>query len=449
MRARFSRLYRLTLGDGLPAYLLRGTLGSGVLRFANMLLTVGVAVLLARALGPEGYGMYAFAFSIITLLSIPARLGLPTLVIREMPRCRMNEDWGLMRGLLRRANQAVLGLSVLLMLVAAACAWVLVGRADPTQLSTFIYALPLLPLISLGDLRGAALRGLLNVVQGLLPEMLLTPGLLLVFAGLIILMGHLTPEKAMAVHGVAATIAFLIGALLLLRKLPSPVWASAPRYETAAWTRSVLPLSFIAGVQVINSQTDIIMLGILTSGEDVGIYRVAVQGATLVTFGFTVLNMVIGPQISRLYCAGDMIRLQRMVTLSARLGLFTALPIAVVLVVFGKPILGVVFGDDYVGAHMALAILCIGQVVSAGMGSVASLLVLTGNESETTKGFLAAAITNVIMNLVLVPFFGIEGAALSSAISIAALNILLARKVYAQLSINSAAIHVPYKRCAT
>lgn len=446
MQTRLYGHYRLARCGSLSGYVLRGALWSGVLRVAYVLLTMGIAVLLARALGTEGYGIYTLAFSIITLLSIPARMGLPTLVIREMPKCLMNEDWGLMRGLLRRANQAVLALSALLALVAAAGASMLIGRTDPTQLSTFAWALPLLPLIALGDLRGAALRGLLKVVQGQLPEMLLRPALLLTFAGVVALVSRLTPEKAMALHGLAAAIAFLIGVILLYRTLPEPVHGAIPRYKTAEWARSIVPLSFIAGIQVINSQTDIVMLGILASSEQVGIYRVAVQGATLVAFGLSVLTMVLGPYISRLYCDGDMVRLQQMAILSARLGLLTALPVAGLLIVLGKPILTLIFGDAYVGAHVALIILCLGQVVSAGAGSVGLLLNMTGNEDDTAKGWIVAAIINVVLDLIFIPYFGIEGAALGSAVSLATWNIFLSRKVYARLGIASAAFYFPYRR---
>jgi O-antigen/teichoic acid export membrane protein len=43
-------------------------------------------VLLARMLGAEGYGIYAYAFALVTLLAMPAKAGLPQLVVRETAR---------------------------------------------------------------------------------------------------------------------------------------------------------------------------------------------------------------------------------------------------------------------------------------------------------------------------------------------------------------------------
>lgn len=427
-------------GEGLRAFLIRGFLGSGALKVAHALLTLAVAIFLARELGPEGYGIYAFAFALVSLLAIPSQIGLPTLVVREVARYQLKAEWGYLRGLLSRANQAVLALSILFMLGAALVAWFLADVVDETELETFAWALLLVPLVALGNLRGAALRGLRKVVQGQLPEMLLRPALLLLFVGVTFALGGLTPSNAMALHVLAAILAFGAGVVMLLRAIPPQMHTASPAFETNAWIRSILPLSLISGMQVINSQTDIVMLGLLATNEDVGIYRIAIQGATLVSFSIAAINTVIAPQISRLYHSGDMTKLQRMVTLSARAILLTSLPLAAVLIFFGEPILGLVFGKEYSEGHVALAILCAGQLVNAVMGSVGYLLNMTGHEKDTAKGLMVAALSNIVLNLALIPLFGMEGAAVATAFSLAVWNILLYRQVKRRIGIDSSAI---------
>jgi len=296
-----------------------------------------------------------------------------------------------------------------------------------------------MPFIALGKLRGAALRGFRKVFQGQLPEMLLRPGLLLVFVGGAITYASLTPSNAMALHALAAVVAFIAGVFLLLRAIPPQVRAASPAYETAAWSRSILPLSLISGMQVINHQADIVLLGLLGTTESVGIYRVAVQGATIVGFSLMTINTVIGPQIARLYYAGDMVKLQRMITWSARVILAIALPLAAILIVFGAPILQLVFGHGYSDGHIALAILCTGQLVSATMGSVAYLLNMTGHEVDTAKALAIGALSNIILNVVLIPYFGMEGAALATTVSLSAWNIMLYRQVNRRIGIDSLA----------
>lgn len=441
MHTRFPIMkHRLLSGDGLRAFLIRGFLGSGGLKVAHAFISLGVTIVLARALEPNGYGIYAFAFSLASLLAIPAQMGLPTLMVREVARYQLKEEWGYLNGIQRRANQAVIAFTIILLLCAGVVTSVLANELDEEKRATIIWALVLVPLIALGNLRGAALRGLRKVVQGQIPEMLLRPALLFVFAALMLWYGQLAPSDAMALHVLAAGIAFIVGFLLLRHAMPYQALVASPNYETREWVRSVIPLSFISGMQVINSQADIIMLGLLTTTQDVGTYRVVVQGASLVAFSLTAVNMVIAPQITRFYQAGELVKLQRMVTVSARFILAISVPFAAILIVFGAPILQVVFGDEYTKGHIALAILCLGQIVNAGLGSVGDLLNMTGHERDTAKGMMLAASSNIVLNMALIPKFGIEGAATATALTLAVWNVVLYRQVKVRIGIDSSAI---------
>lgn len=427
-----------TLGEWFRSHLVRDSIASIALKVFYTGATLVTTIILARILGPEGYGIYAYAFALITLLSIPAQFGLPTLLVRNVAAYRVREQWGLMRGLLLRANQAVLLLSLVLVLTAGLVAYTLAGCFGVSQLTTFAWALVLLPLIALGNLRGATLRGLHRVISGQLPEQFLRPGLFVVFLLAIPLSGiGATPSLAMALHALAAFMAFAVGAWLLFRALPVQAKAVPAEYETGVWWRSVLPLGFLAGMQIVNDQTDIVMLGVFASAADVGVYRVAVQGSHLVMFTLAAVNMVLGPNIARLYTQGECEQLQRIVTWSARVILFTALPVAGAFIFFGEPILALVFGDEYMRGYTSLVILCVGQLFNAGAGSVGLLLNMTGYERDTAAGVAVAAVCNVILNLTLIPAFGMEGAATATAISLAVWNVILVRRAYQRVGIVS------------
>ena len=415
-------------------------MGSAGIKAVSSLLALAVAILLARSLGAEGYGVYAFAFSLVSLLAVPAQLGLPQLLVREIAKYQYQQEWGLLRGLLRRANQLAIGVSLALAVIGAGTAWLLHSRAEPLQLETFLWALPLIPLIALGNIRGAALQGLKRVVQGQLPEMVLRPGFLLLLAGAALFFGTLSPSSAMASHALAAGLAYAVGAVLLKRHLPTQATAAAPGYETHLWLLSMLPLSLLAGMNIINSQTDILMLGVFTTTEEVGIYRAATQGATLVIFFLTAVNMTIAPYMSQLYTAGKKEQLQRLATTSARAILLAAAPVAAAFVLFGEPIPRTFFGEEYAAGHVSLAILCIAQLVNAAAGSVGLLLNMSGHERDTARGVAVATVSNVILNLILIPRLGMTGAAIATAIALVIWNALLCRQVWVRIGIESTAI---------
>ena len=435
-------MQRMLPGD-VTVQLGRSATGSILLRVANAALALATSVLLARLLGPEGYGIYAFAFSLVGLLSLPAQAGLPTLLVREVARYEVDGRWGLMVGLLRRSNQAV-ALVTLIIATGAVAFMSLTGvRPGSPSGATFIAALALLPLMALGNLRGAALRGLRKVVEGQLPEFLLRPGLFAALLGLALVTRHrrslsgleLTPPVAMALHAAAALVAYLIGIWLLRRGMPKPAKAAAPEFDMPVWLHSVAPLTLLAGMQLVSNQMDIVLLGVLKPASEVGIYRVAWQVSLPVMFALTAVNLVAGPHFARAYHAGARDQLQRLATWSARVAVAAALPTAAVLILFGRPLLAYVFGDEFAAGGTALALLCVGQLCNAVAGSVGTVLNMTGHERDTVIGVGIAAATNLVLNLILIPLLGIEGAALATMTSMIVWNGILFTRVRRKLGI--------------
>jgi O-antigen/teichoic acid export membrane protein len=237
----------------------------------------------------------------------------------------------------------------------------------------------------------------------------------------------------------AGGISLIVATLMLRKKSKSIRISTTPSYSQRAWFAAMWPLALLAGLHAINSQVDLLMIGALGTIDQVGLYRVAVQGAALVVFTLHTVNLTVAPHIAQLHSANEIERLQKLVTSSARLALFGALPVAFIMVFFGKPVLQLIFGVDYVVGHAALAILTIGQLFNAAMGSVGLLLNMTGHERDTAKAVAVAVAINIPMNLVLIPVLGINGAALATSASLLVWNILLWRAVKRHLALSSTA----------
>jgi len=426
--------------DSLRRALVRGGLGSFTLKIADTVLRLAISIVLARALAPEGYGTYAFAFSVMTLLSIPVQLGLPLLLVRQVARYHYHAEWGLLRGMLQLANRAVFAIAVVLALIAGTLLWAYRASLPAELAPTFAWTLLLLPLVTLLKLQEATVRGLRRVVAAQVPTLVLFPGLFLVFLVMGATWDALSPPRAMSLYCAAAGLALVLAAAIVARSLPPGLAGATPEYRAREWLSSMLPLSLLAGMQILNSNTDLFMLGVLSSSANVGEYRVAVSGANLVVFMLAAVNQVVAPHAARLHSAGDHVRLQRMVTVSARVVLLSSLPAALVFILFGRFILGFVFGPEYTAAYPALAILCVGQLVNATMGSVGILLNMSGHERDTVRGVAVGFAANVVLNAVLIPPFGIVGAATATASATVIWNLLLHRTVWKRLGIQSSAL---------
>lgn len=431
----------LAYGRDFGPQLVRGGTGSLLVIGGSTTLRLLLTVVLARVLGAAEYGIYAYVFALISVLAIPSQFGLPQLVVRETAKSRTQQQWGLMRGVWRWASSVTLVLSLAVALGMGIIAWWLAGHFSVSTLATFMVALFLVPVMALAKLRDAALRGLHRVVQGQLSDTILRPAFFLSLIAIFLLMDtDLSALTAMTLHTVAACLAFFIGSLLLYRaRPPQLVTKPAPVYQSQQWLRSVIPLAFTSGMQLVNKHTDLLVLGLFASAAEVGIYRVVAQGSALVLFGLTAINMLVAPHFARLYVEQDFRRLQKLTTISARLALVIALPLVVIFIVYGNVILSAAFGDDFGRGHIALAILGVGYLVAALFGSVANLLNMTGHERDSARGLGIAAALNVVLNFVLVPIFGIEGAAVATALTVTLSNFLLWRAVARRLGIDSTA----------
>ena len=421
--------------------LVRGAAGTFALKVVATGLSFLMSFLLARLLGAFSYGAYAYAITWVDLLSAPALLGSGNLLIREMAAYKVRLEWHLMRGLLRWANVVTLLTSLGLALLAAGGAWILTDDSESQMISTIWVALLMIPLLALIHVRQAALQGLQHVVVGQLPEVLIRRLFFIVFVGVAYaaLGSGLTAPWAMWMDVLAAGIALLFAIRLLQKAVPQYAQEASPVYQTRVWLCSMFPLVIVNVIQAISGQVALVLLGSLQGAEAVGIYAVAYRGAALIAFPLLAINTALSPAIAGLYAAGGMQQLQRVITKSARLIFFTSFPLAMSLMLFGYGFLSF-FGQEFTLGQTTLLILCVGQLVNATMGPVRLLLIMTGHERDSAVVFGVNALLNLSLSVILIPKWGMEGAATASASSLIIWNLLLAAVVYKRLGIDSTAL---------
>lgn len=410
-----------------------------------MLRTLGLvsaflsSVVLARALGPENFGLYSYLLALIMLFGIPVQMGMPPLTMRETARASTAEDWDRVRGIWWWAGSLIAMLSALIVVGGVA---LLVWAGTNLEWDTWLAALAglgLVPLIALGRLRAAALRGLGHVVAGQLPEEVLRPLLMVsgVFVGVWFLELTITPAGAMAVHLGAAGLAFAVGAWLLWRKRPAGVRQPGPREtDGQAWFRALWPFTLLAGMQAINTETDIIMLGFWVPVEELGFYKVAASVAMLAAFGLKVLAMTLGPQIVRHLTCEEHQALAQLAAWAAGIALATTTVAFVVLVAVGEWFLGLVYGTVFIAAYLPLTILVGAQLVNAAFGLAVTLLNMAGHERASLRGLIISGVANVVLNAALIPIFGIMGAATATGLSLVLMNVLVWRLVRVKLGLD-------------
>jgi O-antigen/teichoic acid export membrane protein len=249
-----------------------------------------------------------------------------------------------------------------------------------------------------------------------------------------------TAKAAMSLNLAAMGLAFLVGAAILRSFLPKAVEAADPVLRGFSWATSVLPLIFMASAGALFGQIDTLIVGAIKGAKAVGIYGVADRGAESAAFLFIAAGTVFAPTVSRMYAAGEMEKLQRMVTKFARVTLLLSLPVALALIFDGEWFLRMFYGPEFVEGRAALAILTLGQILPVAIGPVGVLLIMTAHESKAAVALGWGVLANIILSFAMVPRWGLQGAAIANTISIAFVNILLVRALWKALGIQSWAI---------
>jgi len=424
-------------GSGNGAILIRGALGAYATKILGLAVGFILQLLLARLLGATQYGVYIYALSWINIFALLSSLGLNTSLVRFVAAYNSGEEWGLLRGLLRRSAQWGVCASLLVVSVAGVVIWLLRDHSLQGQTLTFSVAFVMLPLLVVVRMRVSVLRALKRVVLSSLPESVMRPSMIGVILGglFLCLRRPLKAEQAMIIHVIVVTSLVAVVTVWLKTSLPEQLRHTRPAYEDKEWLKTSLPLLLISGMYLVMGQTDIIMIGALLGPERTGIYGIALRISILMRIGSFSVNAIAAPIFSELYSTQETRELQRVVTLAARaVFLFTGLA-SVVLILLGHYILGL-FGDEFVVGYVPLVILLCGQAVRAGVGPVDSLLSMTGHQNAVARIISVCAVLNIVLNAILVPRLGLAGAAIATAFSTVLWNVAMLRYVVTHLGIN-------------
>lgn len=170
-------------------------------------------------------------------------------------------------------------------------------------------------------------------------------------------------------------------------------------------------------------QTGIILLGIYRVEAEVGCYAVVVKLATLTTFILQAINTIIAPKFSELYHQENFEELFYVARKSTRMIFWATVPLLLILVMFGRPILGGIFGYEFIGSYHALVLLVLGQFVNSISGSTGNFMNMTGNQKVFRNIMMLTAFINVGISFVLIPSYGINGAAFASMVCLVFWNV--------------------------
>lgn len=182
-------------------------------------------------------------------------------------------------------------------------------------------------------------------------------------------------------------------------------------------------------ILLIMSWADSVIIGIFKAESEIGIYNVAIKLAMISGLVLGAINSIVAPKLSEAYNNGRKKEFALIVRQSTRVIFFSSLPILIFLIVFPEFLLSF-FGSEFLIGKTTLYVLLVGQIINAFSGSVGVIMQMTGREKLFQNILIVALIINIGMNFLLIPTYGIIGAAIASSASIVFWNLTSVAFIY-------------------
>ncbi len=388
----------------------------------SMFLTFLSRTLIARYFDRYQYGSFTLTMTVLSIAMMVALLGLQSGLPREISRY-LKEKREEVPTLISTGLTMAVTASVVMAVVTAYLSPHIAPLLNDRYLSeTLRLAAPALPFMVLTMLLVAISRGhgrvrenlyYRNILPPLLFFLILITGILLGFGFTFVFIAYVTAQLLSS--GIATMGMIRLG--LLPRRL----------HFSARLARELFLFSFplmLTGIlDYVMGWTDSLMLGYYFNPDVVGLYNGAAPIARLLPLFLNSMGFLYMPIATAFFTSGDIDGLRKLYRTTTRWVFILTFPVFLFVFVFPESAINFFFGPKYTDAATALRILSAGFMFHVMMGLNGMSLIAIGEPSANLTGNLFAAAANVALNIILIPLYGIEGAAVATAVSYVTANL--------------------------
>jgi O-antigen/teichoic acid export membrane protein len=388
-----------------------------------------LVVLLARGLGQHDAGLFFESFALIRLLAVVAAFGLDVTAIQRVSvvRTRGEATGHVVRLAVLIAGSMSLAAALAVFALAPRIAAAFGSQELETVLRVMVVSLPAVVLQSV--LIGAT-RGTGNMRPFVLIDQIADGVFRVVAIGAVLALGGglLATAYAYTAAAILTTLAAAISASSLwMDRGPGVERASALlRFTSYQWGASV------AGVGLLWADT--LLLGLWRPPSEVAVYSIATRTVVAGMVFILPIGFAFQPVIARLYTLHDREGLRSMYSFATKWSTIVGCPPLIFLALFATPIITLLYQDSYSRGALPMALLALGQTFNAATGPCGHVVTMVGRSDLVLRNSVFALVVNLVLNLILIPPYGMVGAGAAWGISIAAWNVVRVVQVQRVLS---------------
>ena len=414
----------------------RGAAAAFILKVGGVALSFLLNLLIARKLGTATTGLFYLNLTIINVAGVISCLGLENTFLRYTSAGAARNDWASIKGLYKKGLILSLPFSVLLTFLIAIFAWLIavhVFKKPEAETIIRIMAMAILPTVLI-LLHAELLKGIHRIACYLLIHSIGVPALSIAAFFVLCVQLDMGIKGVAWGHFIATFTTALMGVGLWQSLTHSKMKGVIGDFQWRPLLKSSLPLFWVNLMNFLMMWSSILFLGIWGTSDAVGIYATAYRTSMLTSFILIAVNTVAAPKYAEYYSLHQMRRLEETALTSLKMMFVLAVPPLIVFLMFPSWIMGI-FGRDFTQGGVCLSILACGQFVNVATGSVGYILMMSGHEHLLRNAITISGVSNVLLNLWLVPSYGIVGGAVATAVSLSMLNLFSAYYVWAAVKI--------------
>ena len=419
------KIDHMLLGRDNAAIAQRITVFAFLVRIVSAAIALISQVILARMMGMFEYGIFVLVWTAMVIAGNITCFGFQVSIIRFVPQYREQGDLDRLRGVIYASRMMVFMISTVLAIAGLALVQTFSEIMPVYYIAPFLLGIVLLPMIAMGDYVAGLSRSQGWAMLSLLPVYIVRPVLILVFVIGAIWAGYAPTANNALLASIAACYVATLGSLIqALRSTPIEHKKGPRKLELKTWFAVSLPIFLVEGFYFTMTNADVLMVGAYMQPEQVAVYFAAVKILALVHFVNFAVRAGAAQRFSTLLHSGDRTQLSVFARQTVNWVFWPSLFMAIIMVLLGQDLLRL-FGGEFVDGYKLMVILAIGIVLRAAVGPCESVLTMTGQERICALAYGVALGVNLGLNVLLIPIYGLIGAALATALAMAVEAIML------------------------
>ncbi len=426
--------------------LLKGASVAFIFRIVGLALGYIFTIFIARAYGANAMGIYTLSLTVFNIAVLIAKLGLDTAMLKFVAEYSAQKKWIEIKKIYWKIIALVVPIAIAITLSAYFLSPLIAQYIfHKPYLSEYfqIVSIAILPFVLL-SINREAIRGLKNIkVYSMLTNVLVA----LLATIILIILYFYSHDIHLYDNKNKMPLIAQVGAIVLTSFISILAWFNRrtrkdkkKQLSKTLNYRDILsvstPMLVTSSMGLIMGSTDIIMLGMFATELDVGVYNVALKVSMITSISLTAINTISAPKFAAFWGERDIKGLSKMVRQSTQLIFWTSFPVLAILLFFPKWILGY-FGQEFIIGSTALMALAVGQFINSASGSVGQIMNMTNNQFFLQYTSIISAVINVVLNYILIPKYGVVGAALSTAASGVIWNIMCIIFIKSRLGVST------------